>query len=119
MRQKLSIDLWFSKLSLDLLGDQARAFESKVRGELDEIASEASAWFMHMVESDDGQASYLCEGTEHEASWRVLVRKAHFEHLTTLPEDHPDPKRRGSSVSFPKADELPSNDEFVQIGRTN
>jgi hypothetical protein len=114
MAPKPLVTFW-SKAAIDEAGDSLMHIQRTVRLECGEIAGEAREWFLHIVRPEGG-AAYLCNGRNEGPAWHVSIQLAEFESMDPLPEDHPDPERRGQVLKMPRAVETPENDIFAEIG---
>ena len=101
----------YSKLCLELLGDQIHALDKLVREEISDFLESAEKWFVHSVFFGVRQDAFVCEGEEEDEWWAVFVSSSYFSETdsgtTVGPDEVP--------IKLPARTDLPSNSEFVEF----
>jgi len=106
--------LW-SKAAADAAATNITSLQSRLLVEATDITSGAYGWFMHALPVESEDACFLCNGREDLDAWTVFVRAAVFKPMAPIPDDHPDPARRGKVFKMPEATEEPDNEIFAEF----
>ena len=104
--------LW-SKAAVRAAGPNISTLQAKLLEEVTEIVSEAHDWFLHALPGEGEHACYPCTGNELPGSWKIFVQIAQYKPMRPIPDDHPDPERRGKVFRFPEALKEPDNEIFA------
>ena len=108
--------IYWSDAAVKMAGDTLPAVQQAIMVQCREIIDETHDWFFHVVTREADGPHYLCNGKEDEENWRVFVQLARYELMAPLPDDHPDPERRGKVFKMPVPDEVEGNDAYREIG---
>jgi hypothetical protein len=105
--------LW-SRAALEQAGDALPQLQRQLNQDFADVMAGAYDWFRHVLRQEE-PVVYLCTGQEEESFWRVHVQLAGYRPLPPLPEDHPDPARRGKVFKFAEALDIAGNEEFAEV----
>lgn len=109
---KPSLVLW-SKAAAAAAGSNIVPVQAKFVGNASDIVSSARDWFFHALPHEGESACSMCTGHELPDIWQVFVQSALYKPMTPLPDDHPDPERRGKGFNVPEVIEGPGNEVFA------
>lgn len=104
--------LW-SKAAAEKAGHNISVLQTKLIAEVTDIVDSARGWFLHALPGEGEAACFQCSGQELPGQWKVFVQTACYKPGGPLPDNHPDPRRRGMAVNFPEVIKDPDNDIFA------
>jgi hypothetical protein len=106
--------IFWSDAAVKSAGRERSDLQRRALAQADEHSNGSRDWMMHAVTNDDGRV-YLFDRTDDGHCFRTYVRLAHYEPMKPLPDDHPDPERRGKIFKVPVSDKCPGNETFVEF----
>ncbi len=110
-----TLEIYWSKAALELVGDRLTELQAKLLRDLQYFMDGAEHDFLHVFHRPEDSDILICHGEEKESHWLLFVQTGRYEPMTPMPDDHPDPERRGKVFQYPATGDSPANSEFSAI----
>lgn len=106
--------IFWSKAAIKAAGDRLAAVLKRAFEDIAYFDKGCGTWSLHVVE--DGGRHYLFRCYDDDNGQAVFIQTAHYVPMDPLPDDHPDPERRGKVFKYPVADKTDGNEDFEETG---
>lgn len=104
--------IFWSKAALAAAGDRRTALQKRAFDDIAFYSGDGALWSLHVVEDEGHHYLFQCSNDGQ----NVYVQTAHYLPMAPLPDDHPDPERRGKVYKYPEADGSDNNEIFEETG---
>lgn len=109
------LEIFWSKAAIDRAGPRIVELQAKLIREIQDFLDGAEGDFLHVFEQDPDHSILMCRGDASRGIWRIYIQVGRYEPMEPMPDDHPDPERRGKVFKMPVVVEDEENEVFSRL----